>query len=369
MKLLIASGGTGGHISPALAIADKGKLAGLEILFLTTEQGLEQEFLQNNKYQVQTISAAPFPREISGYLFKSIFYNTKAFIESRKIHKAFKPDVVLGTGSYAAGAPVLAASLLGIPVIIHEQNSHPGLANKILSFTADKIAVSYPGSKKHFNKCLQNKIHHTGNPIRSQILNSSKNEAREKFNIPSDYFVILVMGGSQGSEKINKKMLAAYNEILTEEKLYVFHITGKPHYNDIINSAKDIVADEKRDRIKFYDFCEEIQYPLAASDLFIGRAGATTIAEITACGLPAILIPYPYAAADHQNYNARELKAAGAAKIIQDQHLTADLIAKKIKNIYTDSNLEMMSEASLRLGQPQAGEKLLKLLKNLGGEG
>lgn len=364
MRLLLACGGSGGHISPAIAVADKCSEEGGEVLFLGSRKELENEFLQNQNYKFKALSSAPLPRKFSTDLFKSIYNNFRAIFQARSVLKEFKPDVVLGTGSYASGAPVIAAFWLGIPVAIHEQNSYPGLTNRLLARKADRVAISYPRSEQYFTKAAGNKIHYTGNPVRSEIIALDRREARQKFDVPADSFVIIVMGGSQGAENINKSMFLTYDKIL-DNNYYIFHITGKDHYEEILARAKRELTNEQRDRITFFAFCEEIEYLFSAADLFIGRAGATTLAEITVCGLPAILIPYPHAVADHQEYNARELAKAGAAEIIKEKNLNSDGLVRAIEKLHKNDKFREMSEASLSLGKPGATENLMSILKVL----
>ncbi len=365
LKLLLACGGSGGHISPAIAMAEKNTSEGGEVLFVGPKKDLGIEFLQNRRYNYKAVSTAPLPRKISFNVLASFLKNFKAFFQSRKIMKEFEPDVVLGTGSYASGAPVLAASWLDIPVVIHEQNSYPGLTNRLLASRVDKIAISYPQTEAHFQKTVQDKIYYTGNPIRSEIKELDDKEARKLFDIPKESFVVMVMGGSQGAKNVNDKMLYAYNKILEQENIFIFHITGKKHYEEVLKKAENILTKNHREKITFFAFYEEIEYIFSASDLFVGRAGATTLAEITVCGLPAILIPYPHAVSNHQNYNAEELADAGAAKIIREKKMTSDRIAREILKIFASNRLSSMSQASLNLGKPCATENLMTILENL----
>ncbi len=369
MKILIAAGGTGGHISPGLAVAEKWSAEMGEVLFIGGRGKVEKELITGSGYELHKISASPIPRSFSRNLFYGLAGNIKAFFESLKILRAFSPDIVLGTGGYVSGMPVLAASLMGIPTVIHEQNSYPGLANRMLSCRADGIAVSYESSDRHFPDKSQDKIYHTGNPIRSSLTQIQRGEARAKLSVDSEAFMVVVMGGSQGSRKINQIITRAYRKLTSFEGFFAYHITGASNYQKVIDLAEKQLDQDKLDKIEFTSFCEHISYPLSAADLFIGRAGATTLAEITACGLPAVLIPYPHAAAGHQRKNADVLAQAGAAEMLKEDDLSSEKLNRMVVSLYkSPERLEKMRKASFELSQPEAGRKLYELLLKLARE-
>ncbi len=366
MKLLLTCGGTGGHISPALSVAELWKQKGGDVLIAGNFEEVGRDLIDSEEYRIRSIPAAPLPRRLSIRLLKSLGVNLTGMWRARKIIKKFEPHVVLGTGGYASGAVVLTASLLGYPAAIHEQNSYPGLANRLLARHSDLIAISYSESKKYFKDKFRKRIEHTGNPIRQSITEVDRHEARDKLNIPQSNFAVLVMGGSQGAAVINKALISAYEKLTSLDDFYAIHITGKNNYEYMIEKAGKNLSSSARRKIEFISFCDEMEYPLAAADLFVGRAGATTLAEITASSLPAILIPYPHAAADHQLQNARVLSECGAASLLEESSLSPGSIEDEISYLYHNEKLlQQMSLHSGELGFPRAAENIVRLLQNL----
>jgi len=366
MKLLLTCGGTGGHISPALSVAELWKQKGGDVLIAGNFEDVGRDLIDSEKYKSRSIPAAPLPRGLSIRLFKSLGVNLTGMWRARKIIKEFEPHVVLGTGGYASGAVVLTAGLLGYPTAIHEQNSYPGLANRLLARLSDLIAISYGDSREYFKDKFQERIEHTGNPIRQSITEVDRHEARDKLNIPESKFAVLVMGGSQGAAVINRALISAYEKLTSLDDFYAIHITGKNNYENMIEKAGKNLSSSAREKIEFISFCDDVEYPLAAADLFVGRAGATTLAEITACSLPAILIPYPHAAADHQLQNARMLSEFGAASLLEESNLCPGRIEDEISYLYHNEKiLQQMSQNSGELGFPRAAENIVRLLQNL----
>ncbi len=366
MKVLIAGGGTGGHIYPGLAIARslEENFSDLELLFVGTKQGLEADIIPKEGYELKTISVEGLPRKVSIKLFKSLFKSTKALIESKRIIKEFKADIVIGTGGYVCGPVVLAAALDNIPTLIHEQNAYPGITNKLLSRFVDRVALSNIDAKKYFSNPA--KITLTGNPIRPEILEKSREEGFKELNLRADKKIILVFGGSRGAKSINQAVVNLYGRI-EQLDCQLLHITGKRDFAAIKEQAKKKgIKDLEKGKIIIKPYLYNMSAALAVSSIVISRAGATGLAEITACGIPAILIPYPYAAEDHQLHNARSLERKGAAKVILDNEITADLLYQNIKSILSNkSELTKMSAASRSLGRPEAIKNILKIIEDL----
>lgn len=259
-------------------------------------------------------------------------------------------------GGYASFAPIVAAAMYGIPRLLHEQNAVPGLANRILAKFCPVIAVSYPDSKKFFNKKVG--IFLTGNPVRKRIFNHlDKTSARENLGL-KDKTTVLFFGGSRGASKINKTVAESVQHIIDELNVQIIHITGSADYEWI----KERTA-AKNSEYKVFQFYDDMGLLYKASDLVLCRAGATTVAEITATGNPAIFVPYPYATADHQFQNAKMLEDNGAAVIILDKELTAGNIFNKIKELVMDkAKLEKMSNSVLNYGKPDAANTLARLV-------
>jgi len=359
MKLVLAGGGTGGHIFPAIALAKKWKEAGDEVTYIGGTNSLEEKLTKNEEICFHNIPVKPLPRKLSINLMTSVASNFNAVLKARKILKREDPDIVVGTGGYVSGATVLAARLLNIRTLIHEQNSVPGLTNKIAAKFVDKIALSYKESAVYF-KIKDEKLVLTGNPVRKKLLEVSSQQARNQLNISTDKRVLLVMGGSQGAASINQLMIEIYDDLIKIDNLVIIHITGDDDFNKVkakVDSYKDISQ-----KIIISPFINNIEYPLALADLIISRAGAVTLAEITTLGLPAILIPYPYATNNHQYKNAQILEKSGAAFIYLDDNLNSKVILDQLKNLINDDKkLSEMSNFSKSIGKPEALDKIYNI--------
>ena len=259
---------------------------------------------------------------------------------------------------------MLAAALSKVPTLIHEQNAYPGITNKLLSRFVDRIALSNIDAKKYFKS--KEKTILTGNPIRPEILKKDRSEALRDLGLAEDKKVILVFGGSRGARSINQAVIGLYPKI-KRSNLQLLHITGKQDFDFVIEKANEMgIKDIERGNIMIKPYLYNMAAALAVANLVISRAGATGLAEITACGIPAILIPYPYAAENHQLHNAQSLEKKGAAKVILDDQLTTELLNEFINDLFTDQEeLIEMADASKNLGQPEAIEKLINLIKDL----
>lgn len=359
MKLVLAGGGTGGHIFPAIALAKKWLESDDEVVYIGGANSLEEKLTNKEEISFYDIPVMPLPRKVNLDLFTSIFSNFNAVLKARKILKREAPDIVVGTGGYVSGATVLAARLLNIKTLIHEQNSVPGLTNKIAAKFVDKIALSYKESAVYF-KIKNEKLVLTGNPVRKKLLEVNSQQARKHLGISVDKRVLLVMGGSQGATSINQLMLDIYDDLIKIDNLTIIHITGYDDFNKIktkIESYEDI-----NEKLIISPFINDIEYPLASADLIISRAGAVTLAEITALGLPSILIPYPHATNNHQYKNAKILEKSGAALIYQDDNLDSKVILGQLKNLINNNNkLSEMSKISKSIGKPTALDKIYNI--------
>lgn len=359
-KVIIAGGGTGGHIYPAIAIANalKRRFPSIEIIFVGTDRGLERELVPRAGFQLKIIRVKGFQRRFSLDTFRSLKELFLGILDSFEIIREEQPDLVIGTGGYVAGPVVFIASLLKVPSIIHEQNVKPGITNRILSKFVDKIAISYSDSKKYFPK---EKVIITGNPVRDQISSSDKGKALKKFGFSSDIPVVFSFGGSQGAEKLNCAICDIIEKIKDKKKFQLIHITGKRNYNNFKKQMADRgIALDSLGHIKVRPYIYEIQDAYAASDLVISRSGAITISEITTCGKPSILIPLPTAAGNHQEYNAKLLEKKGAAKILPNDKLTGKNLIQYIEDIiFNQERLYEMAKASKELRKPDALNKIV----------
>lgn len=369
LKVILTGGGTGGHIYPALAVADglQAALPGSDFLYIGTRRGLEADLVPGRGLQFKTITAEGLSRKISWPAVRAICKSIKGCLEAQGIIRRFQPDIVIGTGGYVCGPVVLAASLLRVPTLLHEQNAYPGLTNKLLAAFVDKICITFPESAKYFKTKAQ--IIHTGLPIRPQILQVDREEGVKYFNWKSEALNVIVVGGSQGAQSINQAVTGLYPYFAQRPELNLLHLTGKGGYEEhcrMLQSRGINVANYGNITIKPY--LEEMEYALAAADIVIGRAGASFLAEIMAKGVPAILIPYPYAAENHQEHNARTLAKNGAARVILETDLNRAGLLQSLDKLLTDCTVrKKMAEASLRQGRPQALEAIVNNIRELAG--
>jgi UDP-N-acetylglucosamine--N-acetylmuramyl-(pentapeptide) pyrophosphoryl-undecaprenol N-acetylglucosamine transferase len=354
MKVIMTGGGTGGHIYPAIAIADKIKRKHPEanILFIGTERGMEKELVPKNGYEIRFITVSGLNRKKLWKNLKTVTDLAKGYRQANKIIDEFKPDLVIGTGGYVCAPVVRAANKKGIRTYIHEQNAYPGVTNKILEKYVDKVFVSFPESKKYFKN--QDKLIVTGNPIRNSFLVCGMSNSREKMRIKDTEFVILCFGGSLGSEKINSTMVHVIEAINGMPDTKLFFITGKHYYkkiNDIFKESNIIL----NENINILEYVDNMHEYLSASDLVISRAGALTISEITACGKASILIPSPNVTGNHQYYNAKVVADEGGAIIIEEKELSDEKLLGTILRLKNNKEaLNKMSGASMKVGRIDA---------------
>ncbi|QXM05814.1 undecaprenyldiphospho-muramoylpentapeptide beta-N-acetylglucosaminyltransferase [Crassaminicella indica] len=365
MKVLISGGGTGGHIYPAIAIANKirEEIKGVEILFVGTEKGLESQLVPKAGYKLEIITIRGFKRKLSIdtiFSIKDLFLGIK---DAAKIIKKFKPDLVIGTGGYVCGPVVFIASLLNIKTIIHEQNVVPGMTNKILSKFVDKILVSFEESKDYFYN--SNKIVVTGNPVRKDFIDVNKHACRKALGIADDSFVVMAFGGSRGAKKINETMAEVLMKFNGRKDIYMILITGSNHYKNILEMLNKHNF-KLKDNIRVMEYAYDMAMYMGASDLVMCRAGAITLAEVTAMGLPTILIPSPYVANNHQEYNAKVLEKTGAAVLLPEKELTSKNIINLVNVFLNDKNrLKEMEAKSKELAKPNATDMIYTNILNL----
>ncbi|MFI5359541.1 MAG: undecaprenyldiphospho-muramoylpentapeptide beta-N-acetylglucosaminyltransferase [Halanaerobiales bacterium] len=367
MKAIITGGGTGGHIYPALAVARALQEKGWDILYLGSKGGLERTIITGEGLPYEEVQVAPLPRKLSPKLFTAIAKTMLGYFQARRIIKDFRPDVVLGTGGFVAGPVVLAATNLKIPSIIHEQNVYPGFTNKILAKKVDIIALNFAAARDYFPEKIRGNFSVTGNPVRKAILDTDRKTGLEKLGLTAGRKTILVFGGSQGAMSINRAMLAVYKYFAGNDKVQIIQITGQKNYQQVLQEIEEagIILTKNR-HYKILPYLKEMEYAYAVADLIVYRAGATGIAEITAKGIPAILIPYPHAAENHQEYNARNLEKQGAAVVILDRDLSGKLLIEKIEELLGDEErLREMARQSKKLGKPDATDRLVNLIEGL----
>lgn len=366
MKLLVTGGGTGGHVYPALAIAGllKQRDPASEVLYVGTSTGLESRVVPGEGYPFREIVAVKWPRKLGPGTLPALGAIIRGYRQGVEIIREFKPQAVFATGGYVSVPLSLAAVRTGVPVFLHEQNAVPGLANRLLSRWAKAVFTTFPVPDGVFPKAAR--LMHTGLPVRREVLETSRQEGLHFFGLDDHRPVLLVTGGSRGAHAINQVMLQVYRMAARGEtdwpELQVIHLTGKEEYQDFLQQMTGLgISEENFGKIVIVPYLEEMHYALAAADLMIGRAGAATLAEVTVKGIPAILIPYPFATGDHQYHNARLLAEQGAAVLIKEQELSATLIAQKIEKILTDNELRLrMGSRMKEQGRPEAGRQILR---------
>lgn len=366
MKVMLSGGGTGGHIYPALTIADQIKKLrpDAQISFVGTEQGLEKDIIPRYGYQLSFIEVAGFRRSLSLDTLRSMGKLFLGLYDAFRLLRSERPDLVIGTGGYVCGPVVLVAALFGIPCCIQEQNAMPGVTNRILSRFASKAFLGYKEAGKYFPR--QEKLVYSGNPIRTEILQHERGAALAELGLDARKKTILVSGGSRGARSINNAMLEAELALSGREDVQVLHATGEANYEAYMAEAGKRGGVGKNIIIKPY--LHNMPVALAAADLAIFRAGAIGLAELMARGVPSILIPYPYATANHQEFNARAVEAKGAAKVILDKELKGERLLEAVEHLLLhERELEKMQAAAKSLGRPQAArfiaEEALALIK------
>ncbi len=368
MRVILAGGGTGGHIYPAVTIAKEflRRDPKTEILFVGGKRGLESVIIPKEGFQLVTLNLEGIPRKISPKIFKSVWLAGKGVQETFKIIKDFKPDLVIGTGGYVCGPMVLAATFRGVATAIQEQNAFPGLTNRLLGKSVKRVFIAYPEAAKFFPA---SKIRVLGNPIRSEEFGAvSRIEAEKNLGLKPNHLNLLVFGGSQSARRINQALLANLKKLLEKfPNLQIMLMTGEKEYdniNEVVNSM-NLTADNLN-RLKLVPYFYKIAEAYKASDLVLARAGAISLAEITCFGIPAMLVPYPYATNNHQMFNARVLEKNGAATVIPEKELTEDSLWEKLTLLLNDFKLrEEMSKASLAIGKPEAVKMIVDELMTL----
>lgn len=349
MKLLLAGGGTGGHLFPAIALAEqfKSEEPQGEVLFVGTERGLEARMLPELGWALETIEMSGWAGR--GFIgrFRVLGQLLKSLGQSRKILRNFDPDVVVGVGGYASVPVLLAAKTQGIPFVVHEQNAWPGLANRLLGRWAKRVCLSFDEADRAFH-CSATVL--TGNPVRAAMETCP--------GIDDEKTCLLVFGGSQGARAINRAIVAALP--MLEEwrgKLQVIHQSGEQDYEETVQGYRD----NKWQDVEVTPFIKDMVGAYAKSTLIVCRAGATTLAELTACGRPAILVPYPHAAAGHQSTNAMAMAARGAAMTMEEAGLTPERLATLISGLLHDrTSIKTMASAARGLARRGAAARLLQ---------
>lgn len=368
MKVLLAGGGTAGHINPALAIAGyiRQKRSDAQFLFIGNRGGMEQRLVPQAGFEIKSITISGFQRSLKPKStvqnLRTVRRTVSSSIEARRIIKAFQPDICIGTGGYVSGPVVRTAAKLGVPCIIHEQNAYPGVTNKMLAKNVEKVMLAVEAAKPYFKNA---EIVVTGNPVRGEILTADKARSREKLGL-DERPVVLSFGGSLGAEKINNAVADLIARSGKDGKYQHIHAYGKfgGGFPQLVKEkGTDIDACPNLDVRPYIDNMAEC---MAAADLVICRAGAITLSELQAMGKPAILIPSPNVAENHQFHNAMALVNAGAAELIEESELSPETLAEKADALLQNpEKLEQFGKASKKMAITNANERIYSVVKKV----
>ena len=350
-RFLFAGGGTGGHLYPAIAVADEIRKLHpeSEIIFVGTKSKIEGRVVPKLGYGFKSIWIKGFARKFN---LENLLFPLKLFVslmQSLIISFKFKPKVAIGSGGYVAGPAIWGASVLGAKVILMESNSYPGVTTRLLERYADELHIAFEDSKKYLRQTEKIKV--TGNPVRTELGSSNKEEAKKFFGLDASKTTVLVLGGSLGAASINEAVASCVEE-LENNSLQVIWQTGKNYYPKYksINFGS----------VKILDFVEDMNKAYSVCDVLVARAGATTIAELTVLGIPSILIPSPHVAENHQYYNAKSLSDNNAAVLIKDSEVK-DILKNKILELAGDKSLQRtLKENAIKLSKPEAANVIAK---------
>ncbi|MBI1798758.1 MAG: undecaprenyldiphospho-muramoylpentapeptide beta-N-acetylglucosaminyltransferase [Candidatus Eisenbacteria bacterium] len=359
MKVLIAGGGTGGHVYPGIAVAEEVRRMrpGFDVVFVGGRRGLEAQAVPEAGFRIRFIATRSFPRRRWWLWPWAVLVNVAGFLQAFGVILAERPSVVLGTGGYVSGPVALAARMMGRPLLLQEQNSVPGIANRWLARIADEVHLSFVEARSYFRRKDNLKV--SGNPVRQHILSGERGAALQEFGLEEGRPTVFVFGGSRGAHRINEAALDAMRRLKGRVDVQFILQTGREDFD----WAKGVVEAEQLPA-RVLPFLRRIHMAYAAADLVVCRSGAMTLAEIAACGTPAILVPYPHAAHDHQVVNAANLVERGAAAMIPDPELTGERLAQDIAHWLSDrQGLSRMSANARTFTRPDAAERIVRSLE------
>lgn len=360
MKVIIAGGGTAGHINPGIAIAKfiKQKHNDAEIIFIGTQRGLETKLVPREGFELRLIKVRGFKRKLSLDTFVTIKELFQGILEARRIIKEFAPDIVIGTGGYVCGPVVFNAARMKIPTLIHEQNAFPGVTNRILSRFTDAVAISFKESEQYFKSAR--KLVYTGNPVRNEIIQADRQAARKKLGIKQNKPFVVIFGGSLGAGRINETAV----EMVKKHNIdyQILFATGNTQYENVTRELENLSLP----MVNVVPYIYDMGNVMAAADLIICRAGAITCSELTALGVPSIMVPSPNVVENHQEHNARSLEKHGAAVVILEKDLNGDILYNQIGSLLKDKEqLNKMAKNAKKAGITNATEKIYSIIQEL----
>lgn len=365
MRIVLTGGGTGGHIYPALAVGKQvlADIPGSAILYIGSPKGLESRIVPAQGISFEAVEITGFKRKLSLDNLKTVMRFLKGVRRSKQLLREFKPDVVVGTGGYVCGPVVYAAAKLGIPTLIHEQNAVSGLTNQFLTRYASCVAVSFKDSLPQFKRSKH--AVYTGNPCATHVVTASRDKGFASLGLPTGSRVVLMVGGSRGAKAINDAMVDMMPLLDQLRNIHFVFVTGESYYEQTMSRMKQAGSSLPR-ALQVLPYLHNMPEVLAASELVVGRSGASSLAELTALGIPSILIPSPNVTNNHQEANARSLVEAGAAEMILEKEATGNKLFERIKAIMSSSKqLSEMKRASLKLGMPESASLITNELMKL----
>ncbi|HEY2493935.1 MAG TPA: undecaprenyldiphospho-muramoylpentapeptide beta-N-acetylglucosaminyltransferase [Paenibacillus sp.] len=365
MRIVLTGGGTGGHIYPALAIARQCEQeeSKSQFLYIGGQRGLESKLIPQENIPFESIDITGFRRKLSLDNVKTVIRFVKGVKISKRFLTKFKPDIVVGTGGYVCGPVVYAATRLGIPTIIHEQNAIPGLTNAFLSRYVSTVAVSFPNSKLFFPKAKR--VIYTGNPRATIVHSANRDRGFATLGIPMDSSVVLIVGGSRGAKAINEAMIQMAPLLDTLKHIHFVYVTGDSYF-DVTREEIRCKLGSMPNHLHVLPYVHNMPEVLAATSLIVNRAGASFLAEINSLGIPSILIPSPNVTNNHQEANARQLEKVGAAQVIVEKELTGDRLFQSIAGIMGNLDVHRaMSESSRMLGKPDSANLIVEEMRRL----
>jgi UDP-N-acetylglucosamine--N-acetylmuramyl-(pentapeptide) pyrophosphoryl-undecaprenol N-acetylglucosamine transferase len=366
MRIIITGGGTGGHIYPGISLAKElqKRDSKNEVIFVGSNRGMESDIIPREGYQFFSLKVRGIRRKMCLESIYAILLFLGSLVTAYKMIRKIKPNIVIGTGGYVSASVALISSIIGIPTFIHEQNAIPGITNQILSLTSRIVFLSFPESRNHFWR--KGKTICVGNPIREEIWKGDREKIIKETGMDKDKKTILLFGGSKGARVLTNTFLNCVDLINDTfwNSWQVLIISGKEEHAEV----KKLLTNSKYKGVIFvFPYLYEMGNAYELADLVICRAGATTVAELTAKGLPAILIPYPYATGDHQVYNAQYLEKKQAAVVITQQDLSEDKLASEISRLLSEEKyLKTLAQNSKKLGNRKAAEEIINFIyKNI----
>ncbi|MGZ9585067.1 undecaprenyldiphospho-muramoylpentapeptide beta-N-acetylglucosaminyltransferase [Paenibacillus marinisediminis] len=368
MRVVLSGGGTGGHIYPALAIARECEKQDPKsaFLYIGTERGLESKLVREAGIPFETIEITGFKRKLSFENAKTVMRFIKGVSKAKQLLSKFKPDIVIGTGGYVCGPVLYAAAKLGIPTLIHEQNVIPGLTNKFLSRYVNTVAVSFKESEPYFTRAKN--VLFSGNPRATAVMEANRERGFASLGLSVDSPIVLVVGGSQGARTINQAMIDMVPMLKRLPDVHFVYVTGQ-HYYDNTYKAVQQASDNVRNHLHVLPYISNMPEVLAATTLIVSRAGASSLAELTALGIPSILIPSPNVTNNHQEANARSLEQAGASIMITEKQLTPEILFAQIEGMMKqDEKRKQMSSQTKLFGHPDSAMRIVTELKRLSGK-